>query len=142
MLITYFEWMTSNEYKVNPTCCCERITPRLDPLLQKVEPQRGSEVSERKNPTNKHSYFGHFADVLELSIDIWEGTTFDLVGSRHNNGLPCFRARLSSRDVVQVTISTILHEARMKVADSGLVETPYVSTKLREELARLGQSFP
>ena len=43
---------------------------------------------------------------------------------------------------MQVAISTILHEARMKVADSGLVETPYISTKLREELARLGQSFP
>ena len=85
--------------------------------------------SKKYNPT-KNSHFGHLTDILELSIDLWKGTTLDLVGSCHNDSLPGFRARLSSRNIMHVSVLTSLHEARVNAADRGLVETPHVVTEL------------
>lgn len=103
--IAIFEWMTPDEHKVNPTCRCERIPPRLDPLL------------------------GHLTDIFELCIDHWERTAFYLVGSCHDDSLPGFLARLSSRDIMQVSVLASLHEPRVHAADRGLVETPHVATE-------------
>lgn len=75
--------------------------------------------------------------MLELSIDNGERATFDLVDSRHNNGLLRLRARFSGRDIVQVAILTTLHEKRVNAADRGLVETPRVVTELRRKLVCL-----
>jgi hypothetical protein len=92
---------------------------------------------KEKEPThNKNAHLRHLADILELAIDIWKGTTFDLVGS-NNNSLPRFRARFSSRDLAQVATLTTLHEARVNAANRSLVETRHVVTELRQKLVRL-----
>lgn len=59
----------------------------------------------------KKSHLGHLADVLELSINLREGTTFYVINSRHNDSLLRFCACLPCRDVAQVAESTSLHEA-------------------------------
>lgn len=75
---------------------------------------------------NEKADLCHLTDVLELCIDLREGTTFYIVSSGHDDSLPCFRTCTSSRDVTHFNKSTCLHQVFMDATNRGLIEVIHI----------------
>lgn len=122
----YLKWMTPNKYEMHPACSRKWVSPRLDPLLYKTKVWRQGSIAIQQT-----SHLGHSADVLELVINARERTTFNIVGSCHNDSLSRLRTRPSSRNIVFATELTSLHEAWVNAADRVLVHVLCVLNELR-----------